>query len=86
MVNHIKKSLHTSKMISPTFKKSWDHSAPTRHQKKDTQIFTLTEYGIGRSERMGVIKINEAVIPLADVAEITASDESLLNKNKWKGC
>ena len=56
------------------------------NQKKDTQIFTLTEYGIGRSERMGVIKINEAVIPLADVAEITASDESLLNKNKWKGC
>ena len=37
-------------------------------------------------EETGVTKIDEAVIPLADVAEITASDESLLNKNKWKGC
>ena len=33
-------------MISSTFKKSQHHSAPIRHQKKDTQIFALTEYGI----------------------------------------
>ena len=34
----------------------------------------------------GTIKIDEAVIPLADVAEITASDESLFRKDEWEGC
>ena len=33
-----------------------------------------------------VIKIDEAAIPLADVAEITASDESLFKKDEWEAC
>ena len=37
-------------------------------------------------EEAGVIKIEEAVIPLADVAWITASDESLFKKDEWEGC
>ena len=37
-------------------------------------------------EETGVIKIDEAIIPLADVAEITASDESLFKKDEWEGC
>ena len=37
-------------------------------------------------EETGAIKIHEAVIPLADVAEITASDESLFKKDEWEGC
>lgn len=37
-------------------------------------------------EETDAIKIDEAVIPLADVAEITASDESLFKKNEWEGC
>lgn len=37
-------------------------------------------------EEAGVIKIDEAAIPLADVAEITASDESLFKKDEWEGC
>ena len=35
-------------------------------------------------EETGVIKIDEAVIPLPDVAEITASDESLFKKDEWE--
>ena len=34
-------------------------------------------------EETGAIKIDEAVIPLA---EITASDESLFKKDEWEGC
>ena len=34
-------------------------------------------------EETGVIKINKAAIPLADVAEITGSDESLFKKDEW---
>ena len=34
-------------------------------------------------EEVGVIKIDEAAIPLADVAEITASNESLFKKDDW---
>ena len=34
----------------------------------------------------GFIKIDEAVIPLADVVEITASDESLFKMDDWEGC
>ena len=37
-------------------------------------------------EETGAIKIDEAVIPLADAAEITASDESLFKKDEWEGC
>ena len=38
-------------------------------------------------EETGAIKIDEAVIPLADVAEITASDESLFKeKDEWETC
>ena len=37
-------------------------------------------------DETGVIKIDEAAIPLADVAEITASDESLFKKDEWEGC
>ena len=37
-------------------------------------------------EETGCIKIDEAAIPLADVAEITASDESLFKKDEWDGC
>ena len=37
-------------------------------------------------DETGVIKIDEAVIPLVDVAEITASDESLFTQNEWEGC
>ena len=37
-------------------------------------------------EETGAIKIDEAAIPLADVAEITASDESLFRKDEWEGC
>ena len=37
-------------------------------------------------EETGYIKIDEAAIPLADVAEITASDEALFKKDEWEGC
>ena len=37
-------------------------------------------------EETGCIKIDEAAIPLADVAEITASDEALFKKDEWEGC
>ena len=37
-------------------------------------------------EGAGCIKIDEAAIPLADVAEITASDEALFKKDEWDGC
>lgn len=37
-------------------------------------------------EETGVIKIDEAAIPLADVVEITASDESLFKKDGWEAC
>lgn len=37
-------------------------------------------------EETGCIKVDEAVIPLVDVAEITASDESLFKKDEWEGC
>jgi hypothetical protein len=37
-------------------------------------------------EETGVIIIDEAAIPLTDVAEITASDESLFKKDEWEGC
>ena len=37
-------------------------------------------------DEMGVVKIDEAAIPLADVAEITAFDESLFKKDEWAGC
>ena len=34
----------------------------------------------------GCIKIEETAIPLADVAGITASDESLFGEDEWAGC
>ena len=37
-------------------------------------------------EETGAIQIDEAVIPLADVTEITASDEALFKKDEWEGC
>ena len=37
-------------------------------------------------EETGCIKIDEAAIPLADVAEITASDEALFKKDEWEAC
>lgn len=37
-------------------------------------------------EETGIIKIDEAAIPLADIAEITASDGSLFKKDEWEGC
>ena len=37
-------------------------------------------------DETGVIKIDEAAISLADVVEITASDESLFEKNEWEAC
>ena len=37
-------------------------------------------------EETGAIKIDEAVIPLADVAEITASDEALFKQDEWEAC
>jgi len=40
----------------------------------------------GDPDETGDIKIDEAVIPLAYLAEITASDESLFKKYDWKGC
>ena len=35
-------------------------------------------------EETGMITIDEAAIPLADVTEITASDESLFKKDEWE--
>lgn len=49
----------------------------------------VTVTGICRKvdpEETGCIKIDEAAIPLADVAEITASDELLFKKEEWEGC
>ncbi len=37
-------------------------------------------------EETGMITIDEAAIPLADVTEITASDESLFKKDEWEAC
>ena len=37
-------------------------------------------------EETGCIKIDEAAIPLADVAEITSSDESLFKTDEWEAC
>ena len=37
-------------------------------------------------DEMGVVKIDEAAIPLADVAEITASDETLFKQDEWEAC
>ena len=37
-------------------------------------------------EETRVIKIDEAAILLADVAEITASDETLFKKDEWEAC
>ena len=37
-------------------------------------------------DEMGVVKIDEAAIPLADVAEITASDEALFKQDEWEAC
>ena len=37
-------------------------------------------------EETGMIIIDEAAIQLADVAKITASDESLFKKDEWESC
>ena len=51
------------------------------------QYVTLT--GICRKvdpEETGMIIIDEAAIPLADVATVSASDESLFKKDEWESC
>ena len=40
----------------------------------------------GRPRGDGMHKIDEAAIPLADVAEITSSDESLFKTDEWEAC
>ena len=50
------------------------------------QYFHIVYLTINNPEETGCIKIDEAAIPLADVAEITASDEALFKKDEWEGC